>query len=141
MTQTETGLSPTDRLSLQRRYRRLMIGCILGGVAIALVLREFLEYPLVSEVVYWLGILGFFAVWWLSPVQLFDERDSALESRASHVTMYVLAAVLVVGATIGRVLPRISAYEIPDAVFYGLYAYVSVFVVWAIAYLVLRYRP
>lgn len=118
-----------------------MVGSIVGAVAIALVLREGLGYPLVGEVVYWLGIVAFFAVWWLSPVQLFDERDAALERRASHVTIYVIGAVLVVGATIARVLPRIGAYEVPDAVFYGLYAYVAVFVVWALAYLGLRYRP
>ena len=141
MTQTTSGSTAIDRLSKQRLYRRLMLGFIVGGVAIALVLREFLEYPLVGEVVYWLGIVGFFAVWWLSPVELFDERDSALEQQASQITLYVIGAVLVVGATSARVLPRISAIEIPDAVVYGLYAYISVFVVWAIAYLSLRYRP
>ena len=141
MTQTHSGSSPTDRLALQRKYRRLMISSILGGVAIALLLRDILAYPLVGEVVYWLGIVGFFVIWWRSPVQLFDERDAALERRASHVTIYVIGAVLVVGATTARVLPRISVYDVPDAAIYGLYAYITVFVVWAIAYLGLRYRP
>ena len=139
MTHTETHA--TDRLAKQRLYRRLMVGFILGGVAVALVLRDLLGYPLVGEAVYWLGIVAFFAVWWLSPVTLFDERDWALERHASQLTIYVVGAVLVVGATVGRVLPKVSSYALPEAVGHALYAYVSVFVVWALAYGYLRYRP
>lgn len=137
---TETASPGTNRLASVRRYRRLMFGWLLAGVALALALRT-VGYPLLGEVVYWLGIVGFLAVWLGTRVTLFDERDAALERRASHVTLLVAAVVLVVGASAARVLPRVSDVVVPPAVQGALYAYAGLFVVFAVAYLWLRYRP
>ena len=63
-----------EQLAKRRRYRRLMIGFVVAGVAASLVLRE-VGYPLAGEAVYWIGIVGFLAVWLGTSVQLFDERD------------------------------------------------------------------
>lgn len=139
MTHTETHA--TERLARQRLYRRLMIGFVLGGVAVALVLRDLLGYPLLGEAIYWLGILGFLAVWLGTDLTLFGERDRALEQRASQLTLTLFAVVLVVGASAGRVLPKVSAYDVPPEVWPALYAYASVFVVFGVVYAWLRYRP
>jgi uncharacterized membrane protein len=140
MTSTET--TPVrDRLSKQRRYRRLLVGFVAGGVALGLLLREVLGYPLVGEAAYWLGIAGFLAVWLGTPVQLFDERDRALERRASQLTLTVFAVVLIVGASVVRVLDYTGAYEVPLAVSAVLWGYVALFVTFGVVYFGLRYRP
>ena len=136
---TSTQSPPTNRLSKRRSYRRLMYGFVVGGVVAGLGLR-FLDYPLAGELIYWVGILGFFAVWFGTPVKIFDERDAALERRASQITMYVFAVVLVVGASTARVLPRVADVTVPPAVVGALYGYVALFVVFGLACLGLRYR-
>lgn len=117
-----------------------MYGFVAGGVIAGLGLR-LLDYPLVGELAYWVGIAGFLAVWAGTPVKLFDERDAALERRASQLTLYVFAAVLVVGASAARVLPRLGAYAVPPEVAGALYGYAALFVVFGLVYLGLRYRP
>ncbi|UPV75056.1 DUF2178 domain-containing protein [Halorussus limi] len=117
-----------------------MFGVFFGGVAVAFLLREVLGYPLVSEVVYWAAVLGFFAVLFGSSVTLFDERDRALEERASRWTLTILAPVLAITASVGRLLPRVSDYALPDAVWPALYGFIGVYVLFAVVYGVLRYR-
>ena len=136
---TPAQSTATNRLSKRRSYRRLMYGFLAGGVIAGLGLR-FLDYPLAGELVYWLGVLGFFAVWVATPVKIFDERDAALERRASQLTLYVFGAVLVVGASAARVLPRVADVTVPPAVSGALYGYVALFVVYGLFCLGLRYR-
>lgn len=136
---TETASPGTNRLEKVRRYRRLMFGWLLGGVILALALRG-LDYPLAGEVVYWIGIVGFLAIWLGTPVQLFDERDAAIERRASQLTIGLFAFVLAAGASVARVLPRVSDVTVPPEVWGALYGYVGVFAVWIVAYGWLRRR-
>lgn len=140
MTRNETGPFKTDRLSKRRLYRRLMYGFVLGGVALGLVLRELLGYPLVGEGIYWVGILGFLAVWRGTSLTLFDERDRALERRASQLTLTLFAGVLIVGASLARVVPLLSTYTVPAAAWPALSAYAALFGVFGAVYLWLRYR-
>ena len=63
MSPTDSHQTTTDWLSKRRLYRRLMSVLLLGGVGIGLVLRLLLERPLLGEAVYWVGVLGFLAVW------------------------------------------------------------------------------
>lgn len=121
-------------------YRRLMVGFITSGVVIGIVLRELLNYPLLSEVVYWLGIIGFLAVWLGTPLTLFDERDREIERQASQITLSLFAVVLVVGASAGRVLSYTDMYTVPAAIWAALWAYVALFGTFSIVYLWVRYR-
>ncbi|WP_276300448.1 DUF2178 domain-containing protein [Halorussus lipolyticus] len=139
MTRTQTA--GNSLLDQRRKYRRLMYGFVLGGVAVALLLREVLGYPLLSEAVYWIGILGFLAVWQGTSLTLFDERDRSLERRASHLTLQLFAVVLVLAASAARVIPRVTAYEVPSAVWPALYGFVALYVTFGAVYLALRYRP
>lgn len=137
---TSTELSGRERLSRRRTYRRLMIGCIVVAVAAAIALRN-LGYPLVSEAVYWLGIVGFFAVWQGTSMQLFDERDCELERRASLRTIQVVAVLLVLGASAGRVLAAAGVYTAPPVYWHVLYGWGAVAVVFAVVYVWVRVRP
>lgn len=130
---TPTGDRSTDRLARRRRYRRLFVGLVGGAVAGSLALR-IIGYPLVAEAVYLLGLAGILAVVFGAPVTLFDERDAALERRASQITIGVFAFVLILGASAARLLPRLTPYEVPPEVRGALYGYVAVFVVFGVAY-------
>ena len=140
MTRTETSGTAADRLSKRRFYRRLMWGSLGAGVGIGLLLRWGLDYPLVGEAVYLIGIAGFLAAAWRSPVALFDERDRSLELRASGITLGVLAVVLAGGASVSRIATYTGTYDVPSAVWTVLTGYTAIFGVFAVVYLALRYR-
>ncbi len=116
-----------------------MTGSIAVGVAAGLVLR-WTGYPLVGEAVYWAGILGFLAVWRGTSVQLVDERDVELERRAAHTTLSAVGPLLVLGASTARVLTWVTDYTVPIVIWGVLYGYVSLFVVFGVAYVWHRYR-
>lgn len=137
MTRTRNSTT-SNGLAARRRYRRLLAAFLLGGVGIGLLLREGLGYPLLGEAAYWLGIIGFLAVLFGTPVSLFDERDVALERRASHLTLTLAAVALVLAASAARVVPQVTAYSVPDAVRPALYAVGSLYVVFVAVYLLLR---
>ena len=137
---TRTHTSGASSLAKKRRYRRLMYGVLLGGVGLALLLREVLGYPLVSEAVYWVGIVGFLAVWQGTSLSLFDERDRALERRASQLTLALLAPILALVASAARLLPKLTDYAVPAELWSALYGVIAVYVVFGVVYLSLRYR-
>lgn len=137
---TGTVTSEGDRLARVRLYRRLMIGFVLAGVVGGLAGRS-LGYPLLGEGLYWLGIVGFLAVWWGSSLTLFDERDRALERRASAITLMLVAPVFVAGASAVRVLSVLDLYATPPELVGALYEFVGLYAVFAGVYLWLRYRP
>lgn len=135
-----TNPSATDRLSRRRTYRRLMFGCIAIAVLLGFGFRA-VDRPVLGEAVYWLGILGFFGIWFASPLSLFDERDRALERRASLLAIQVVGAVLVLGASAGRLGVALDLFTLPTAVWGALYGYVGLFVVFGVAYAWIKYRP
>ncbi|WP_232820473.1 DUF2178 domain-containing protein [Halorussus litoreus] len=137
---TGNTTSEPNLLARKRTYKRLMFGVLLGGVGLALLLREVLGYPLISEAVYWLGIVGFFAIGFGTSLTLFDERDRALERRASHLTLNIMAPVLATVASVGRLLPRLTDYALPAEIWPALYGVIAVYAVFGISYTVLRYQ-
>lgn len=140
MTAAGRDVAGAERHARRRRYRRVVVGAVFGGVGGGLLLRWGLGYPLVGEAVYWLGIVLALVVWLATPVALFDERDAALERRASQVTLSVFAVVLVLGASAARVLTYAELYEVPEPVWAALWGYVALFATFGVVYLALRYR-
>lgn len=136
-----TGMhtSTANRLEKQERYRKLMFGTIGLGIAASIVLRA-LEYPLVGEAIYWLGIIGFLGIWFGTSVSLFDERDARLEQRASQFTLYVAAVVLIVGASGSRVYATVTDQAVPPALEGAIYGYIALFAVFGVAFLWVRYQ-
>jgi uncharacterized membrane protein len=136
-----TGTEPngTRRLHRIRRYRQLMYASIGVGV-LGFLVGDSLGYPLVGLVVYWTGILGFLAVWKGTSVELFDERDAALERRASHRTLQIAAVVGLLTMT-GLVVTENTGGEVTPLVWGGFLALSTLFVLFGVVYTVLRYRP
>lgn len=129
----------TDWLSKRQTYRRLMFGSIFGGVAVGLVARA-LDYPVVGEAVYWVGILAFVVIWKGTDIQLVDEREWELERRASLTALQMVGAVLVVGASGSRLLHWLTDVTVPTVVWGALYGWASVFGAFAVAYVWHRRR-
>lgn len=137
MTPTPTPAA-IEQQEKRQLYRKLLVGVLVGAVVAALGLRS-LGYPLVGEGVYWLGIAVFLAIWWGTSLRLFDERDVALERRASYAAIYAMVVLLVLGASAARTVGYLGWYDVPVVVWGALYGYGSVMVVWAVAYLWLRF--
>lgn len=137
---TGTITSGSNALDKRRTYRRLLAADLAVAVGGSLALRS-LGYPLVGEGLYLLGVVGFLAIWWGTPVTLFDERDVALERRASTVTLGLFAFVLVGGASALRILSALGAYTVSPMVEGALYGYAAQFLVFGLVYVALRFRP
>jgi uncharacterized membrane protein len=136
---TATNADGRTRLEKVRRYRRLMFASIAVGV-VGFIVADELGYPLVGLVVYWAGLLGFVGIWKGTSVQLFDERDAALERRASHLTLQIAAVVGFVTMTALVVVEDVGGGA-PDLVWGGFLALSGLFLVFGGVYTVLRYRP
>jgi uncharacterized membrane protein len=73
-------------------------------------------------------------------VTLFDERDAALERRASHVTLQVAGVVGVLTMTSMVVLEEATTTGVSERVWGGFLALSGLFVLYGVVYLFLRYR-
>lgn len=136
---TGTDSDGAHRLQKIRRYRRLMYASIGVGV-LGFLAGDAFGYPLVGLVVYWAGILGFVGVWKGTSVELFDERDAALERRASHLTLQIAAVVGLLTMT-ALVVTENTGGEVSAFVWGAFLALSSLFVLFGVVYTVLRYRP
>lgn len=136
MTETTTN---GDWIAKRKRYRRLMFGLLLAGV-VGFVAATNLDRPIVGVALYWLGIAGYVAVWKGTSVTLFDERDCALERRASVATLTVSAIALITFAPAEVVLSEMEIYTAPP-VFEGvLYTVSAQGLLFGVFYLWLRIK-
>ncbi len=136
---TESATSRTDWLIKRRQYKRLMYGSLAVGI-IGLFVGSYLDRFLGGVVVYWAGFFGMLAVWKFSPVTLYDERDTAIERKASDYTLGVFAFVLVLGAPGGVALEESGVATLPSAFSGAMWALVAVYAVFGVIYTVLRRR-
>lgn len=137
---TETTTAGTDRLARIRLYRRLFYACILLGSAGLIVASRF-DYHLFGVGVYWTGVVAALAILWGTSVGLYDERDVALERRASLITLYVIGAVAVLGIPASVALAELGYFTLPPELLGAMYGYGALCAVFAVTYLWLRYRP
>ncbi len=135
---THTGLSTDTSLDRMRRYRRLFWGCFTIGV-LGFLAGDFLGYPIVGVGIYWAGVIGMLVIWKGTSFHVFDEREQTLDRRASHLTLTVVGLALIVGAP-GQVVFSELGYQLPLIVEGALWGYALQFVVFALAYVVVRFR-
>jgi hypothetical protein len=136
---TDNEPAGADHLAKIQRYRRLMYASIVVGV-VAFIVADELGYSLVGLAVYWAGIVAFFAIWKGTSVTLFDERDTELERRASHVTVGIVGVLGVLTFTSMVVVGETATVEIPQVVWNLFLGYALLFVLWGVVYTVLKYR-
>lgn len=116
-----------------------MYGSLVAGI-VGLFIGSYLDQFLAGVVVYWAGFFGMLGVWQFSPVDLYDERDTALERKASDYTLGVFAFVLVLGAPGGIALEESGVATLPPAFSGAMWALVAVYAVFSVIYTVLRRR-
>lgn len=116
-----------------------MYGSLLIGILGLFVGIRFEQFVL-GVLVYWAGFFGMLGVWYFSPVTLYDERDTAIERKASDYTLGVFAFVLVLGAPGGAVLEAGGFVTLPDAFHGAVWVLVAVYVVFGVIYTALRHR-
>jgi uncharacterized membrane protein len=136
---TETAHAPTDPLSKRRRTRRLMFGCIAAAV-VSFIAVDALGFPVLAVALYWGGFLAFLGVWKFSDVQVYDERDAAIERRASMTTMGIAAIALIFGGPGLSVLDETGVYDSPALLDGAMFGLMCLFGVFAGAYVYHRYR-
>ncbi|PSQ33758.1 DUF2178 domain-containing protein [Halobacteriales archaeon SW_12_69_24] len=97
------------------------------------------ELPVVALAVYWVGFLGFLAVWKGSSVTLFDERHAAMEAKTAKRTLNVAGAALILVAPAVPALQS-AGYGLPTLAEGALYGYAALFGVYGLLYTVIRVR-
>ncbi|MEZ3163142.1 hypothetical protein ABNG03_00810 [Halorubrum sp. RMP-47] len=132
------GQSGDDWLATRTRYRRLSMGSLFGGI-VGLLIIDAIGPPLAAVVVYWLGFVGFFTIRRLAPMPLFDERDQALERRASYDSLRVVGAALIIGAPSAAALEQMGRLTVPPVVDGALIGIAATFGVFGLTYLARRY--
>jgi uncharacterized membrane protein len=136
---TRNTHTTTDPLSTRRRYRRLMYGSLIAGM-LGLFAGIAVDRFILGVLLYWAGFFGIFAVWRASPVDLYDERDTAIERKASEYTLNAFAFVLVLGGPGGLVLEEGGVVDLPGAFSGAMWALVALYTVFGVIYTVLRGR-
>ena len=136
---TETIHSPEYRIERRRRYKRLGFVSLAVGIA-GLLAGLYLGQHLIGVLIYWAGFFAMLGVWRFSPVQLWDERDTAIERKASDYTLGVFAFVLVLGAPGGIVLEEGGVLTLPAAFDGAMWTLVAIFTVFGVIYTALRHQ-
>lgn len=139
MPTTNTESNGHELLARQRRYRRLYYGSVavaVGGFLAA----DYLGYPLVGIAIYWAGIVAMVGVWKGTALELFDEREVALEERATRTALNLLAFVLILVVPALTVLQEIGAFEITPRMSGMIWGLLTPYIVFAVVYVVYRLR-
>ena len=126
-------------LARRRRARRLMFAVLAVGI-VGSALASRLVGPIVGVGVYWVGVLGFVAIWQGTGVPLQDERERAIERWASAATLLVAAVGLVTLGPGLTVLDETGVYQVPRLVEGALLGYALLFGIFGLLYLARRYH-
>jgi uncharacterized membrane protein len=127
-----------DPLDTRRRDRRLF-GGLIAAAMLAFLTLDFVGRPILAVAAYWTFVLGAVVVLYRSDA-IMDERDRALERIASHRTIMLVGAGLIVLGPGVDALAEANVYDVPPIVDGFLFGWVAVFVVWGLSYGVTRFR-
>jgi hypothetical protein len=121
-----------------------MIAAVFGIGVASFFIGTWLDRAFAGLVVYAVACLGGIAALlyleFASSVELTDEREQRLHERASGGLVSIVAYVGL-PAVIGLyLLDAIGSYTIPPVVWGGIYALSVFYLLWGVAYLVVRYR-
>jgi uncharacterized membrane protein len=130
---SEHSTPATTRPSTRKRYKRIAYG-LLGAGILALWIGIAVDRFVLGVGLYWLGGLGMGLVQRFSPVQLYDERDDAIERNASQNTLNVFAYLFVLGAPGGLALHESGVIALPGEFYGAMLTLFCVYVVFGVSY-------
>ncbi|GAA0554452.1 DUF2178 domain-containing protein [Halorubrum ejinorense] len=131
---SEHTASATTRPSTRKRYKRIAYG-LLGAGILALWISIALDRFVLGVALYWAGGLGMGLVQRFSPVELYDERDNAIERKASQNTLNVFAYLFILGTPGGLALQESGALTLPGEFYGATLALFAIFVVFGVSLL------
>lgn len=123
----------------RKRYKRIAYGLLGAGIA-ALFVAVALDRFVLGVACYWAGGIGMGLVQRFSPVTLYDERDDAIERRASQTTLTLFAYVFVLGTPGGLVLAETGYVDLPGEFYGATWTLFAVYVAFGAAVLYHRRR-
>ncbi|MEZ3164595.1 DUF2178 domain-containing protein [Halorubrum sp. RMP-47] len=129
----------TVRPSTRKRYKRIAYGLLGAGIA-ALWLGIALDRFVLGVACYWAGGVGMGVVQRFSPVELYDERDTTIERRASQSTLKLFGYVFVLGLPGGLVLAETGAITLPGEFYGATWTLFAIYVVYGAAVGYEKYR-
>ncbi|ELZ48497.1 hypothetical protein C463_00490 [Halorubrum californiense DSM 19288] len=136
---SEHTTSATTRPSTRKRYKRIAYGLLAAGIA-ALWIGIAVDRFVLGVACYWAGGLGMGLVQRFSPVELYDERDTTIERKASQNTMNVFAYLFVLGTPGGLALQASGLLTLPGEFYGATWTLFAVFVVFGASVLYHKYR-
>ncbi|WP_096393153.1 DUF2178 domain-containing protein [Halorubrum trapanicum] len=136
---SEHTTSATTRPSARKRYKRIAYG-LLGAGILALWVGIALDRFVLGVALYWAGGLGMGLVQRFSPVELYDERDTTIERKASQNTMNVFAYVFILGTPGGLALQESGLITLPGEFYGATWTLFAVFAVFGASVLYHKYR-
>ncbi|TKX45702.1 MULTISPECIES: DUF2178 domain-containing protein [unclassified Halorubrum] len=129
---SEHTASATTRPSTRKRYKRIAYG-LLGAGILALWIGIAVDRFVLGVALYWAGGLGMGLVQRFSPVELYDERDNAIERKASQNTLNVFAYLFVLGAPGGLALHESGVVTLPGEFYGAMLTLFGVYVVFGVS--------
>ena len=129
---SEHTASATTRPSTRKRYKRIAYG-LLGAGILALWIGIAVDRFVLGVALYWAGGLGMGLVQRFSPVELYDERDNAIERKASQNTLNVFAYLFVLGAPGGLALHDSGVITLPGEVYGAMLPLFAGYVVFGVS--------
>ncbi|RLM52246.1 DUF2178 domain-containing protein [Halorubrum sp. Atlit-28R] len=129
---SEHTASATTRPSTRKRYKRIAYG-LLGAGILALWIGIAVDRFVLGVALYWAGGLGMGLVQRFSPVELYDERDNAIERKASQNTLNVFAYLFVLGAPGGLALHESGVVTLSGEFYGAMLTLFGVYVVFGVS--------
>ncbi|KKF39975.1 hypothetical protein FK85_24100 [Halorubrum saccharovorum] len=136
---SEPTTPATTRPSDRKRYKRIAYGLLGAGIA-ALWIGVAVDRFVLGVLLYWTGGLGMGLVQRFSPVDLYDERDTTIERKASLTTMNIFAYIFILGAPGGLALQESGTVELPGEFYGAMWTLFAVSVVFGASLLYYKYR-
>ena len=136
---SEHKTSATTRPSTRKRYKRIAYG-LLGAGILALWIGIALDRFVLGVALYWTGGLGMGLVQRFSPVDLYDERDTTIERKASQNTLNAFAYLFVLGTPGGLALRESGLVTLPGEFYGATWTLFAVFVAFGASVIYHKYR-
>lgn len=115
--------TPLEKRRQHREWMNRSIGLGIVGAFAAGVVSLFVAEGLPKDLFlfagvgsYYLGVIGYLAIWQRTGVRLFDEREAAIERRAGQILMLLVMTVTIFGLPADVVLEVTGAIAVPPAI-------------------------
>lgn len=133
-------LNPEKKVEKREKYRKWINWSVGIGITSSLVatavwmITEEQVALFIGLGMYWLGAIGMGMGYWLSPVQLRDEFERQMESKANQTVSAFIAVVTIIGIPADVVLSTTDVYTIPPTIRGVIWGYLVLVFIFGISH-------